>query len=117
MIWPGDRRKRLSHMAVVAYQPIYPGRNHSAGEDDRGCITWGWIRDKSGIVERGELGHLERMALGTTYPRVVEREGESREGQAWNVPKRDWIAGVQVLSEQGNLIALALACRCPGHKD
>jgi hypothetical protein len=97
------------------------------------------------------VSHLERMPLGTTYPRVVERvremlhdeklrgqcrlavdatgvgapvvdllraarlgcdvaavtitsgERESQSGQAWSVPKRDLIAGVQLLLEQGEL--------------
>jgi hypothetical protein len=97
------------------------------------------------------VAHLERMPLGTTYPRVVERvremvqddklrgqcrltvdatgvggpvvdllraarlgcdlaavtitsgDRESQNGQAWSVPKRDLIAGVQLLLEQGDL--------------
>ena len=95
-----------------------------------------------------EVRHLERIALGTPYPAVVERvaevlrragqsvlvvdatgvgapvvdllrsarlgceiaavtitggEKETQSGAMWNVPKRDLMAGLQVLLERGEL--------------
>ena len=121
-------------------------------------LDLGQRRDPSAIavVERGRdqrllVRHLERIPLGTSYPRVVARvksivsldelrgrcsvaadatgvgapvmdmprdarlgceiasvtitsgEKESQPGQTWNVPKRDLIAGLQVLLERDQL--------------
>jgi hypothetical protein len=121
-------------------------------------LDLGQRRDPSAIavVERGRderlmVRHLERIPLGTSYPRVVARvkkllalnelrgncwvaadatgvgapvmdmlrdarlgcdvasvtitsgEKESQSGQTWNVPKRDLIAGLQVLLERDQL--------------
>ena len=121
-------------------------------------LDLGQRRDPSAIavVERGRdqrllVRHLERIPLGTSYPRVVSRvkeilaldelcgrcsvaadatgvgapvmdmlrdarlgaeiasvtitsgERESQSGQTWNVPKRDLMAGLQVLLERDEL--------------
>ena len=55
---------------------------------------------------------LRAARLGCEVAAVTITGGERvvRNGQAWNVPKRDLIAGVQVLLEQGDLrIAAGLA--------
>jgi hypothetical protein len=121
-------------------------------------LDLGQRRDPSAIavVERGRdqrllVRHLERIPLGTSYPKVVSRvkeilaldelcgrcsvaadatgvgapvmdmlrdarlgseiasvtitsgERESQSGQTWNVPKRDLMAGLQVLLERDQL--------------
>jgi hypothetical protein len=104
---PGSRLFRVGYLERMPLGTPYPGivaRVLAMVQDDR---LWGQCAlavDGTGVgAPVVDLLRAARLGCDLSAVTITGGERESQSGGSWSVPKRDLIAGVQILLEQGEL--------------
>jgi threonine dehydrogenase-like Zn-dependent dehydrogenase len=103
----GSRRYRVKHLERMPLGTTYPEvveRVREMVQDERLRGHCRLAVDATGVgAPVVDLLRAARLGGEMAAVTITGGERESQHGQSWSVPKRDLIAGVQVLLEKGDL--------------